>query len=292
MDYILSGFCYIIPCMNPSPVADGSATLSFEAARDGTAIGELYQHDPLRLLFPRHVEGEPLTGVLVTTSGGLVGGDRLRVRISSREGAAGRVLAQAAEKIYRSTGADSRIQIRLQAEAGSWLEWLPQETILFDESRLRRSTEVRAAPGARLLCGEMIVLGRTAMGERMRRGLLHEAWDVYRDDRLVWSDVLHLNSGLERIGDAAAGLGGARACASILYVGDDAARHLEPARTLIDEPAEESLRAAASCVGNVLVVRWLGSDSLRLRDAYGRFWAAFRHHLAGYPPIMPRLWRA
>lgn len=278
--------------MNPSPIADGSATLSFKAARGGTAIGELYQHDPLRVLFPNHVPDEPLTGVLVTTSGGLVGGDRLRVRISSHKGTAGRVLAQAAEKIYRSTGADSNIEIRLQAAADSWLEWLPQETILFDESRLRRATEIRAVPGARLLCGEMVVLGRTAMGERMRQGLLHEAWDVYWDDRLAWSDALHLNSGLERISDAAAGLGGARACASTLYVGDDAAQHLEPARTLIDESAGESLRVAASCVGNVLVIRWLGQDNLQLRDAYGRFWAAFRHHLAGYPPIMPRLWQA
>lgn len=278
--------------MTSSPVADGSAILSFEATRGDTAIGELYQNDPLRVLFPRRVAGEPLTGVLVTTSGGLVGGDRLQVRVTSHEGAAGRVLAQAAEKIYRSTAADSCIGIRLQAEADSWLEWLPQETILFDESRLRRSTEIRAVPGARLLCGEMVVLGRTAMGERMRQGLLHEAWDVYWDDRLAWSDALHLNSGLERISDAAAGLGGARACASILYVADDAEQHLEPARALIGESAGESLRVAASCVGNVLVIRWLGSDSLQLRDAYGRFWAAFRHHLAGYPPIMPRLWQA
>ena len=278
--------------MNSTPVADGSATLSFEAGRDGTTVGELYQHDPLRLLFPRHVADEPLTGVLITTSGGLVGGDRLRVRVSSGTGAAGRVLAQAAEKIYRSTGTDSRIKIRLQAEADSWLEWLPQETILFDSSRLRRSTEIRAVPGARMLCGEMIVLGRTAMGERMRQGLLHEAWDVYWDDRLAWADALHLNSGIERISGALAGLDGARACASTLYVGDDASTHLDSARTLIDGLAEDSLRAAASCIGKVLVIRWLGRDSLQLRDAYGRFWAAFRHHLAGYPPIMPRLWQA
>ena len=278
--------------MSPSPVADGSATLGFKAARDSTAIGELYQHDPLRLLFPRHVKGEPLTGVLVTTSGGLVGGDRLQVRVSSGEGTAGRVLAQAAEKIYRSTGADSRIKIRLQAEADSWLEWLPQETILFDSSRLRRSTEIRAVPGARMLCGEMVVLGRTAMGERMRQGLLHEAWEIYWNDRLVWADALHLNSGFERVSNSRAGLDGACACASILYVGDDASEHLDPARALIDEIVEDFPRVAASCMGKVLVIRWLDRDSLQLRDAYGRFWAAFRHHLAGYPPLMPRLWQA
>ena len=277
--------------MSPSPVVDGVAALSFKAGRDGTVIGDLYQRDPLRLLFPRHVEGEPLTGVLVTTSGGLVGGDRLNIHVSSQRGASGRVLAQAAEKVYRSTGADSRVRIELRGETESWLEWLPQETILFDSSRLRRRTEIRAAPGARILCGEMIALGRAARGERMRQGLLHEAWDVYLDGRLAWSDVLHLNSGIERVGDAAAGLGGAHACASVLYIGDDAGQHLASARELISETAEEPLRAAASRLGDILVVRWLGPDGARLRDAYGRFWAAFRHHLAGYPPIMPRLWQ-
>ncbi len=278
--------------MSASPITDGAATLTFERGRDGTAIGELYQRDPLRMLFPRPIAGEPLTGVLVTISGGVVGGDRLNIRVSSRSGAAGRVLAQAAEKIYRSTGADSRIGIELRAESDSWLEWLPQETILFDSSRLRRSTEIRAMPGARLLCGEMIVLGRVAMGERMRQGLLRDAWDVYWEDRLIWSDALHLDSGIERVRAATAGFDGARACASVLYVGADARQHIGPARELIDETVERPLRAGASRVGKVLVIRWLGPDSLQLRDAYGRFWAAFRHHLAGYPPIMPTLWQA
>ena len=278
--------------MSLSPVTDGSASLSFEAAHGDTTIGELYQHNPLRMLFPRRVANEPLTGVLVTTSGGLVGGDQLDIRISSNRGTTGRILAQAAEKIYRSTGADSRIKIQLRAEPDSWLEWLPQETILFDSARLRRSTTITAAPGARLLCGEMIVLGRTAMGERMNQGLLHDAWDVYWDGRLVWSDALHLNSGFERVSNAPAGLDGAHACASILYIGDDANQHLKQARILIDEVVDAPMRVAASCIGKVLVIRWLGQDSLQLRDAYGRFWAAFRHHLAGYPSIMPRLWQA
>ena len=278
--------------MSLSPIADGAASLSFEAAHGGTAIGQLYQHNPLRILFPHRVTGEPLTGVLVTTSGGLVGGDQLDIRILSNHGTTGRVLAQAAEKIYRSTGADSCIKIRLQAEPDSWLEWLPQETILFDSARLRRSTTITAAPGARLLCGEMIVLGRTAMGECMKQGLLHDAWDVYWDGRLVWSDSLHLDSGFERVGDAPAGLGGAHAYASILYISDDAEQQIKQARILIDEVVDAPMRVAASCIGKVLVIRWLGRDSLQLRDAYGRFWAAFRHHLAGYPPIMPRLWQA
>ena len=96
---------------------------------------------------------------LVTTSGGLVGGDRIDVAASVDDGAAAVVTAQAAEKVYRSTGPDCHIAVTLRAAAGSWLEWLPQETILFDGARLRRTVRIDCAPTGRVLAGEFLVLG-------------------------------------------------------------------------------------------------------------------------------------
>ncbi len=106
-------------------MVQGTATLTFNAKHGHTALGELYQSDPLRVLFPDSGAGEPLTGVLVTTSGGLVGGDRLNIDIDGEAGTAARVMAQAAEKIYRSNGADSVIDIRLRVGPGGWLEGVP-----------------------------------------------------------------------------------------------------------------------------------------------------------------------
>ncbi len=272
-------------------MAQGTACLAFEAKRGRTALGEIYQRDPLRFLFPHAGAGEPLTGALTTTSGGLVGGDRLDIRVRSGQGAAGRVMAQAAEKIYRTTGPEVGIDIRLQADAGAWLEWLPQETIIFESARLRRTTCVDVAADARVLCGEMLAFGRAAMGERLTQGLVHEEWEVRRDGRLAWSDILHMDRNLVDALQAPVCLDGARACASTIYVGADAPDHLDASREWAARLADsEELRASASCVGTVLVMRWLGRSGSALRRAYGRFWAEFRHQLAGYPPIMPRLW--
>ncbi|MEK9900760.1 MAG: urease accessory protein UreD, partial [Rhodospirillaceae bacterium] len=170
-------------------MASGRAEIEFVDAGGCTRLARLYQSDPLRVLFPNVGVGEPATGTLVTTSGGLVGGDDLTIRLACGAGAVARVIGQAAEKIYRSAGADVRIDMTLQAAPDSWLEWLPQETIIFDAARLRRRTVIDVAPGGRVLAGEIIVLGRTAMGERVTGGLVHEAWDVRRDDRLVWADA-------------------------------------------------------------------------------------------------------
>ena len=272
-------------------MASGRAEIEFVDAGDCTRLAHLYQSDPLRILFPNSGPGEPETGTLVTTSGGLVGGDDLTIEIRCGAGAVGRIVGQAAEKIYRSTSEDVRIDMSLVAAPGSWLEWLPQETIIFDNARLRRRTVVEAAPGARVLAGEIIVLGRTAMGESVTGGLVHEAWDVRRDNRLVWADAVHLDDDFSATLAANAGLNGAHAFASIVYVSDDAASALPLARELLPEGMDPAgLCVGATCVGDVLVVRWLDRDVRRLRNAYGKFWAEFRHHVADLPSAMPRLW--
>ncbi|MBS27940.1 MAG: urease accessory protein [Alphaproteobacteria bacterium] len=272
-------------------MASGRAEIDFAYTDGRTRLSHLYQSDPLRILFPDPGAGEPETATLVTTSGGLVGGDHLSISVAAGAGATARVVGQAAEKVYRSTGADVRIDMRLSVAADGWLEWLPQETIVFDSARLRRRAELDVAPGGRLLAGEMIVFGRAAMGEVLQDGLVHEAWDVHRGGRLVWADAVHLDGDVTNTLTAAAGFDGAAAFASMVYAGDDAAALLPSARAGLDAvTADRDLRCAATCVGDVLIVRWLGRDARRLRDTYGKFWADFRHRIAELPAAMPRLW--
>ena len=270
-------------------MATGRAEIGFVYDGGCTRLAHLDQSDPLRILFPNVAPEEPVTGALVTTSGGLVGGDTLGIAVHGATGTASRIVGQAAEKIYRSLGADVTIEVKLDASDGAWLEWLPQETILFENARMRRATLVEVGVGARMMAGEMIVFGRTAMGATMTRGLVRDAWEVRREGRLVWADALHLDTDLAATLDAAAGLDGACAYGSMIYVGDDAADGLEIARELLAVTGE-SVHAAATCVGDVLIVRWIGQDSLLLRTAYGAFWSGFRNRIAGYPDRMPRLW--
>jgi urease accessory protein len=275
------------PLSPPPLTVHGRAEVAFTATSGTSRLASVYHTDPLRLLFPTPAAGEPPLAVLTTTSGGLVGGDRLDIAASVGEGASAVVMAQAAEKVYRSTGADVRIAVDLLAAPGGWLEWLPQETILFDNARLRRSTVLRRTGGGRLLAGEILVFGRIARGERFTGGLVREAWEVRHDGRLVWADALHLDGDVAAVLDHPAGFAGAVACATMVYAAPDAAGRLDLVRGLL---AGAAPHAGATVLGEVLVVRLLGTDAQRLRGDFGRVWAGFRAGVAGLPDRLPRLW--
>ncbi len=115
---------------------------------DATVLATLYQRSPCRVLFPRPPLGEAPLAVLVNTAGGLAGGDHVSVAVRVEAGAAATVTTQAAEKIYRSLGPDARVEARLAVGEDARLEWLPQESILFDGACLDRRLGHDRAPAA------------------------------------------------------------------------------------------------------------------------------------------------
>lgn len=272
----------------PAAVA-GAAEVGFARKGGATRLAHLYQRAPLRVLFPAPEDPAVPVAVLVNTSGGLVGGDRLAVVATVGDGAAATVTSQAAEKVYRSAGRDCRVEVDLTVGAGAWLEWLPHETILFEGARLRRRIAADLAPDGRLLAGEFLVLGRTARGERLTHGLARDAWEIRRQGRLVWADALHLAGDLARAIADPAGLAGAVAYATFVYAAADAAERIELARGLLPANDEGALRSGATIVNGVLVVRWLARDALALRAAFTAFWTAFRRRV-GVVGELPRLW--
>lgn len=268
----------------------GALTLRFARRDDGSSVAaDVYQKAPLRVQFPDSTTPGVPTAAAVNTAGGLVGGDHLRVSIAVEPEAKALVVAQAAEKVYRSLGEDSRIETALSVGAGGWLEWLPQETIVFEGARLHRQTNLTVAPDGRAMVGEMLVFGRTARGERLTSGKIRDGWEVRIGTDLAWIDVLHMEGDLAAPLTHPAAFDGALACATMIFVGPGGESLIEAARKLLPTGAN-GLKAAATVVHGVLVVRWLGRDALALRSDFGRFWAGFRRQAVGLPDRLPRLW--
>jgi len=250
------------------------------AFRDGkTRLSDLYQRDPCRVLFPEPEPGEPPQAVLLTTSGGVTGGDALTMAIEIGPGATAVATTQAAEKVYRAASGSGpcRIDVSVRVAAGATLDWLPQETIVFQGARLKRRTVADVEPGAALLACEMVVLGRAASGERFESGLLLDMWSVRRAGRLVWTDALRV----EGETPDGAGFGAANALATVIGVWDEPQPHFERARALLEAVTEA--RAAVTLVNGVMVARVLG-EATAVRRATIRFLTDFRGRR------LPRVW--
>ena len=277
------------PETGPQLQTNGRGEIGFSYEDGRTKLSHLYQHGPIRVMFPNVASDEVIQGTLISTSGGLVGGDCISFDLSVGEKASAMVTAQAAEKVYRSSKGNCSIKVNLRAETLAWAEYLPQETILFDGSRLERTMRIEAAAGAQILAGEILVFGRKGSGESFSSGFLRDSWEVRRQNKLIWTDTLLLENNISTTLNHPACLDGAVAVATVVLISDDARAYLEEVRVFLEDNPEY-VRASVSAVNGILVIRFNGKDTLNLRDAFGGFWQHLRHTVGALPKSMPRLW--
>jgi urease accessory protein len=212
---------------------EGAARISFKRCEDRTRLDRLYQSGAAKVKLPDVFGGEPIQAVLINTAGGLTGGDRMSAEVTLGENCRAVVTTQACERIYRSAGGSAEVATRLTVGEDARLDWLPQETILFDGGRLSRRLEADLAPNAELLLVEAVIFGRTAHGETIRSGLFTDRWRIRRGGKLLFADDLRFDwANAELLGRPAV-LNGATAMATILFTTDDPSRHLEGLRSII-----------------------------------------------------------
>jgi urease accessory protein len=259
--------------------AIGGIALSIMADAGGSRRQRVREEGALRVRFPNAANRDILEAVTVNTAGGMTGGDRFDIDVAVGAGAKLMMTTAAAEKIYRSLGPDTEINVKLDVGAGGALAWLPQETILFDQVRLRRTIEVDLAPDADLLVAEGVIFGRSAMGETLAHGHFFDRWRVRRGGSLVFAESLRLNDAItERLARRAVA-GGGVAIASVLKIPGD-------------EATAAALAVRDDFAGEVGVSAWNGLALARLVAPDG---AALRRDLIavltafGNMPI-PRLW--
>jgi len=248
-------------------------------ARDGvTRRGALHESGSLRVRFPSP-EDQGLSGVFVNTAGGVAGGDRFDIGISAADNARLTLATAAAEKVYRAPGPAAQINIALTAGAGAHLSWLPQETILFDRARVHRRFDIELDEAASLLLCEIVVFGRTAMGERMEQGEFVDRWRMRRGGKLVFAETIRLDGNIgAKLARSAVAKGGAAVGTALIVPGDE---------TLVERIRE----ASESFSGEVGISAWNGFAMARFcaQDA-ARLRADMMAVLARTGAALPRLW--
>ena len=268
--------------------AIGEGRISLKLGAEGvTKLDRLYQQGSAKIRLPRIYGSNAIEAVLINSSGGLTGGDRLSWDIKAAAGTQGVATTQACEKIYKSAEGPAELTTSISVADGARFDWLPQESILFDRARLNRRMHVELAGSARFLALEAVLLGRLAMGEKVHDISFSDRWTIRRDNRLIHADALSFQGDVTAFGKSPAILSGHQAFANLCYCGPEDSDHLDlivkEARALAAPFAE--CHIGLSAMAGKIILRMTAPDGLQLRAALIPLIALFR---SGAP--LPRVW--
>jgi urease accessory protein len=267
--------------------ADGCGRLVLSGSENGTRIEDVFERSPIRIMFPRTGHRAVEEAVLINTAGGVAGGDRLECSVSALPGASIAVTSQAAEKVYRALHEPARVATRLKARESAKLAWLPQETIVFNQARLHRTTEIELFAGAELLALEWLVLGRAAHGEVVDSGNISDSWRVKRDGRLIWADSFRITDEIFPHLKTKALLSNCNAVATLIYFGSDLDKRLDFLREIIPSLG---CNCAATLVSGLIVVRFAAKESSDFKLALRSFLQQLGPELSSGPFQVPKMW--
>jgi urease accessory protein len=270
--------------------AFGRLRVAFQRRGELTALAVLRQEGCLKARHPRPEPGSIAETVLLNTSGGITGGDDLGLDILAGAGTHLVATTQAAERLYRATAGSPPATIRttLAAEANATLEWLPQETILFDACRADRTLSVDLAPSARFVGVESLLFGRQASGETMRTAWLTDRIRIRQGGTLLLHDATRIAGDAAGLMARAGTFGDARAMATILAVSPEAEAAVPALRAALGDGTlpDGPLEAGVSAWNGLVLARLLAIDGARLRQAVITALGILR----GAAPL-PRVWR-
>jgi len=262
--------------MDDDPMAD----------RFAFRIQRLLHDGPLVVQKPLYPEGEAVCHTIVVhPPGGIAGGDELMLSAKIAHGAAALLTTPGAAKWYRSAGpwAEQRVFFDV---AGA-LEWLPQETIVYNGSLARMHAEIRLSRDARYLGWEVLCLGRSGSGERFASGESILSSSLRREGALVWNERGRIEGGGALLGSAC-GFAGRTVCGTLLA---SAPQIPDEVLARSRDVAPESGDAAITRLPGILVARYLGDSSEAAKGFFRKLWGVLRPALIGRPAVEPRIWR-
>lgn len=238
---------------NTPPRAIGALEMRAVGRDEVSKLQSLFQSGCLKALFPRRENN--MEAVIINIAGGITGGDRLRIEAHAMTNAHLTLTTQACERIYRAQpGSVGRLDTQLTASDSSTLNWIPQETILYNHGQLERSLTVDLAQHARALIVEPVLFGRLAMGETQLDGLFCDQVLLRIEGKLVYRDATMLRGDITAQLARPAVAAGMCAMATIVYRAPDAAGHLPAVRSLLNQTSGCSLLANDFCVLRLLAV--------------------------------------
>lgn len=267
----------------------GHLELTYGRVGKTTRVIHSHMQAPLKVQRSLYPEGEETCHtVMLHTAGGIVGGDQLSINIELQPATQTLITTAAANKIYRTNGLEAQQTIHIQVAEAACLEWLPQETIVFDQALYRQTARIELAPGAHWLGWELTRFGRTAREEQFLAGEWRSHTEVWQRGKPLWIDRQWLPGSQETF-YSPHGLAGCPIVGSFAYVGQVVSPELvEQARSLWQGDRGE---AGVTRLMSGLLCRYRGHSTTEARQWFIAVWQLLRKTYLDRSPCIPRVWQ-
>ncbi|MBW4634160.1 MAG: urease accessory protein UreD [Iphinoe sp. HA4291-MV1] len=266
----------------------GKLNLVYAHSQNKTTLIHNQNQAPLKVQRPFYPEGQEVChSVILHTAGGVVGGDRLSCNFHLQPNAQALITTAAASKIYRSNGTQAKQSIEIRVDTGACLEWLPQETIVFNGAIYQQDLRVELATGASWISWEITRFGRSARGEKFCLGEWRSHTEIWQQGVPLWIDRQWLPGSTE-VFHSPHGLAGQPVVGSLVYVGQEVVPDLvEKARILWDGEGE----AGVTRLPCGLLCRYRGSATSEVRNWFIGVWQLLRQSFLIRSSCIPRVWQ-
>jgi urease accessory protein len=271
--------------------------LGFDSDASGsTRLCSISHEGPLRVQRPFYPEGAKTCHVYILhPPGGMVTGDALKLCINLDERSEAVLTTPSAGKIYRADASErSQYQeVNLEIAAGGCIEWLPQETIVFDGARGELLTRLNLTGNARAALWDIVCLGRPACGELFQEGYLAQNLHIQRDGKSLYrernvffggSDLLHQSWGMS----------GQPVSGTLLMTVELAAGKIDELREQLQyrlgESGPDKGLLGLSTFDGLLVARYIGPSAEECKHCFEQVWSFVRPDLCGREVHRPRIW--
>ncbi len=276
--------------MNDRVIPPWHARLALDfAAHDGRSVlTRREQYGPLAVQKPLYPEGDAVChAVLLHPPGGIAGGDQIDIALTLEADSHALITTPGAAKWYRSLGAVATQQVRCQVAAGAVLEYLPQESILFDGCNGSSVLDVQLDEGATFIGWDISVMGRPASGEDYLSGVFRQRSEILINGQSVLFETARLAGG-DAFLNSPAGYRSCRVTGTLLAAGKKVrADTLVECRALAVQC--DSLAGITQLPG-VLVARYMGNDVEAARAYFANVWTLLRPDMLGLNAQQPRIW--
>lgn len=268
--------------------------LQFGVRNAKTVLRRVEHFGPLRVQKPFYPEENGCCHIyLLHPPGGMVVGDELRITAELDSRSYVLMTTPSAGKLYGAQHLPERQcqYVEFSVPSDGCLEWLPQETIVFNGANGQLNTRIDLAPGGKFFVWDIVRLGRAASGDHFVKGQCRQSLEVWQAQQPVFiernvflpdSEMSRAYWGLQNANTSAT------LCASISASRDDVDKWLAHLQEFCGDGMWGLTQKQQS--PPIFVARYLGHSILDCRRGFEYLWQECRPLLNTYRAIAPRIW--